>query len=219
LVRRPRLLLLAAGDDQYHDHGKIGLFLKAMLSSAGFNTTYAAGFEALTGEHLSRHDVVVMYAVSASLSAARLAMLLDAVRGAQPNDRGKPVGFVGLHGVTTSFQDNEEWKRLIGASFVSHPDMGPVYRFTVRDTSHPVTRGVEDFNLIDELYLFNEHAPFTILLSCLYEGTERPVAWHKPYGQGRIFYLALGHDTEQLGDENVRQLIVNGIHWTTEERA
>ncbi len=213
MVNDRRVLLLCCGDDQYHDHRKIGAFLQDMLTSSGCASTYAEDFNALSAGTLRRCDAVVMYAVSASAPPDNIHALLEAVRGDAPNDQGRPVGFVGLHGVTTSFQDNEEWKRLVGAGFVSHPDMGPAYRFTVGAQPHPVMRGVAAFDLVDELYFFNIHTRFTTLLSCFHEGLERPVAWCKPYGKGRVFYLALGHDILQLGNGNVRRLIENGAGW------
>jgi type 1 glutamine amidotransferase len=185
-----------------------------MLRGEGFTVTYVADPGLVTAEMLYRQDVMVMYAVSAELPTGNLEGLLDAVRGVQCNDRERPVGFVGLHGVTTSFQESNDWKRLIGASFISHPDMGPAYRFTVKDASHPVMDGVTDFDLVDELYFSEVHARFSVLLSCRYEGIERPVAWHKQYGRGKVFYLALGHDVVQLGNEHVRRMIANGVRWT-----
>jgi uncharacterized protein len=209
-----RVLFLCFGDNQYHDHGKIGTFLNAALRSSGFSVTSATDPGAITPDALAAHDAVVMYAVAATAARAQLDALLETVRGDRLNDRGRPVGFVGLHGVTTSFQDSAEFKRLIGASFLSHPDMGPAYRFKVKDASQPLMTGITDFSLTDELYLFETHERFSVVLFCLYEGVERPVAWHKPYGRGKVFYLALGHDTEQLGDANVRRLIDNGVRWS-----
>lgn len=212
-----RVLLVCTGDDTYHDHETIGLFLNGMLTASSFETTYTTDFDALTPENLRRYDTVVMYAVQTRAPAERIGALLMAMRGAQLNDRGRPVGFVGLHGVTTSFQDNDGFRNMIGATFVTHPDMGPTYRFIVKDPSHPVMWEINDFDLVDELYLFDIQARFPVLLSCLYEGGERPVAWCRPYGEGRVFYLALGHGTEQLGNENVRRMIGNGVIWTAGE--
>jgi type 1 glutamine amidotransferase len=188
--------------------------LDGMLRGEGCAVTYVTDPGLVTAEALCRQDAVVMYAVSAALPAGNLEALLDAVRGVRCNDRDQPVGLVGLHGVTTSFQDSNDWKRLIGASFISHPDMGPAYHFTVKDPDHPVMSGVADFDLVDELYFSEVHARFSVLLSCTHEGIERPVAWHKQYGRGKVFYLALGHDVEQLGNGHVRRMIANGVRWT-----
>jgi type 1 glutamine amidotransferase len=209
-----RVLLVCTGDDTYHDHGAIGSFLNEMLGASGFETTYTTDFDVFTPENLHRYDTVVMYAVQTRAPVERIDALLKAVGGARLNDRGRPVGFVGVHGVTTSFQDNDGFRNMIGAAFVTHPDMGPAYRFIVQDPSHPVMREINDFNLVDELYFFDIRARFPVLLSCFYEGEERPVAWCRPYGEGRVFYLALGHGTEQLGNENVRRMIENGVRWT-----
>jgi type 1 glutamine amidotransferase len=217
MVGPVRVLLLCFGDDQYHDHGAIGAFLNELLSARRFDVEFGNTADALAPAALKRCDAVVLYAVNAAAPPDKIGHLLAAVSGECPNYRGAPVGFAGVHGSTTSFQDNVEYKRLIGASFVSHPDMGPAYRFAVKDRKHPVTRGVDDFELKDELYFFDYHAPFDTLVSCLYEGTERPAAWAKTYGRGRVFYLALGHGLEQTADPNFQTLLCNGIRWTAAE--
>jgi uncharacterized protein len=214
MVAPIRLLLLCFGDNQYHDHTAIGAFLRTFLADQGFAVSFSDGARSLEPGSLSRCDAVVMYAVGAVAPPEALDHLLGAVSGERPNDRGRPVGFAGIHGVTVSFQDSAEFKRLVGASFVSHPDMGPALEFAVKDAAHPVTAGVRNFRLVDELYCFDYHAPFTTLVTCLHDNVERPVVWTREYGRGRVFYLALGHGVGQMTDPNFQALLVNGIRWS-----
>jgi type 1 glutamine amidotransferase len=214
MVAPARLLFVCFGDNQYHDHGAIGVFLKTLLADQGFAVSFSDDPGALEPGALSRCDAVVMYAVGAVAPPAALDHLFKAVNGERPNDRGRPVAFAGIHGVTVSFQDSAEFKRLVGASFVSHPEMGPAIEFSIKDAAHPVTAGVRDFRLSDELYCFDYHSPFTTLVSCLHENIERPVVWTRQYGQGRVFYLALGHGVGQMTDPNFQTLLVNGIRWS-----
>jgi type 1 glutamine amidotransferase len=213
MVAPVRLMLVCFGDDRYHDHAAIGAFLNKFLSGQGFAVTYARKPDAFTPDALRQTDAVVMYAVGASAPQEPLDNLLKAVSGARVNDRGRAVGFAGIHGVTTSFPDSAGFRNMLGASFVSHPDMGPLYRFAVKAPAHPVVAGVSGFRLKDELYFFDTHSPFTVLVSCLHEKIERPVVWIKNYGRGSVFYIALGHGLEQLGNRNVRRLLANGVAW------
>jgi hypothetical protein len=40
-----------------------------------------------------------------------------------------------------------------------------------------------------------------------------PVAWTKAWGQGRVYYLALGHNPESCQAEIFRTLLCRGAHW------
>jgi uncharacterized protein len=40
-----------------------------------------------------------------------------------------------------------------------------------------------------------------------------PVAWTKPWGQGRVFYLALGHDAPACRQEIFGELLRRGVVW------
>ncbi|MBN2351620.1 MAG: ThuA domain-containing protein [Spirochaetales bacterium] len=214
MVAPVRVLFLCFGDDTYHDHGAAGDYLRRFLGGRGFDVSVSNDpASSLVPAALAACDAVVLYAVSASAPAENVDHLLKAVSGARLNDRKRPVGFCGVHGATTSFQDNAGFRNMLGASFVSHPDMGPLYEFTVKDRSHPVTAGLADFRLKDELYCFDTHAPFTTLVSCRHETVERPVVWTKGYGSGNVFYIALGHGLEQMSDPNFQALLANGVHW------
>ena len=57
--------------------------------------------------------------------------------------------------------------------------------------------------------LFN----FTVLATALWKGGTVPVVWTKPWGQGRVCWIALGHNPESCGDENFRTLLVRGTLW------
>lgn len=214
MVEKTNILLLCTGDNQYHNHGEIGLELKKNLSIQNFDVLLTDDFNWLLPKNIKKHDTIVFYSIGAATSNDNINGLLNAVNGSNLNYKGNPVGFVGIHGVTTSFQDSKEYKKMIGASFVSHPDIGPIYNFKV-NKNHVITKNIDDFQLKDELYLFNIHSEFNTLISCNYENIERPIAWYKQYGKGRIFYIALGHGIEQINNSNFKELVVNGIKWTS----
>jgi type 1 glutamine amidotransferase len=214
LVEKIKILLLCAGDNQYHDHVKIGFELKKNLSIQNFDVFLTDDFNLLLPENIKRYDTIVSYSVGAKTSNDNINSLLNAVSGTNLNYKGNPVGFVGIHGATTSFQDNEEYKKMIGASFITHPDFGPIYYFKV-NKDHAITKNIDDFQLPDELYLFTIHSDFNTLISCNYEDIVRPIAWYKYYRKGRIFYLALGHGIEQINNPILKELIINGINWTS----
>jgi type 1 glutamine amidotransferase len=65
----------------------------------------------------------------------------------------------------------------------------------------------------EELYLMETYGHFDLLLSTYFKGFERPIAWVKPYGHGRVFYTALGHDQVQTENPNFQRMLINAVRW------
>jgi uncharacterized protein len=42
-----------------------------------------------------------------------------------------------------------------------------------------------------------------------------PLAWTRSFGQGRVFYTALGHESGVWRDSRYRRLLLNAILWST----
>ncbi|MEM7016952.1 MAG: ThuA domain-containing protein [Pseudomonadota bacterium] len=98
--------------------------------------------------------------------------------------------------------------RSLGSRFVAHP---PITTFPVHvtDVKHPLTDGLEDFEVEEEPYYCEYFGDNKILLEAFYKmpskgyvqtdfGTDRdshPQMYLHPVGQGEVLYLALGHCT------------------------
>lgn len=141
--------------------------------------------------------------------------LLDFVRG------GK--GFVIFHAASACFSEWEEYQELIGATWgkgiTGH---GSIHRFpvTIVDNEHPVTRGLSGFVTRDELWHRMPVKPDTRVLARAYSaeeqggiGTYEPVIYITPFGAGRSFNCALGHDATALKSVGCRLLMLRGTQW------
>lgn len=97
-----------------------------------------------------------------------------------------------------------------------HDARGP---FAVRivDKSHPVTRGLSDFETDDELYTcLTGDAPIHVLADATskVDKQDHPMAFVREYGKGRVFLTTLGHDVKAFTNSCVPQLIRQGGAWT-----
>lgn len=93
---------------------------------------------------------------------------------------------------------------LLGTQFKAHPPIGP-FRVEVTNKAHPLTTGLEDFEVIDELYLSKTTAPIKVLMQTRFAGeatgfvdaqwpeTTVPVLYLRDLGKGGILYNTLGH--------------------------
>ncbi|TDJ36637.1 MAG: ThuA domain-containing protein [Gammaproteobacteria bacterium] len=98
--------------------------------------------------------------------------------------------------------------RTLGSRFVAHP---AIETFTVRvtDPAHPLTKGIDDFELEEEPYYCEFFGDNEVLLEASYTtpssgyvrsdfGTDResqPQMYLHPAGDGQVLYLTLGHCT------------------------
>lgn len=135
------------------------------------------------------------------------------------------TGFAGWHGMVASFRASLPYSFLIGASFVEHPG-GEAVRvpFTVKivDHEHPVTRGIEDFEVASEQYYLHVDPAVHALATTTFDGApdhawlagvEMPAVYVKRFGEGRVFFAMGGHELEEMERPEMTRLIRQGMDW------
>jgi type 1 glutamine amidotransferase len=103
---------------------------------------------------------------------------------------------------SNSVRDNVQLPVMLGSKFITHP---PYTHFTVSvaQPEHPLLKGIESFEVDDELYVIEHGDEIEVLLYTRWGGEalggrlvpedERPLMYLKQTGEGAVFYLALGH--------------------------
>jgi len=146
--------------------------------------------------------------------------LLDFVRS------GK--GFSLFHAASACFSEWPEYQRLIGATWdKAATGHGAIHSFpvTITDHKHPITRGLPDFSIRDELWHKMAIQPKARAL-CAAEsfaekggsGADEPVVLVSRFGNGRSFYLTLGHDVAAMDTLGWRMLMLRGAEWAATGR-
>jgi type 1 glutamine amidotransferase len=144
-------------------------------------------------------------------------------------------GLVGIHAATDSCYNHEAYGDTIGAYFWGHPWRANS-RVTIRveDPEHaliaPVFQSLESFELVEEIYQFQEE-PYSrerlrILLNLDPERSDPvdpkkirrkdgdfPVAWVQKVGKGRVFYTSLGHNHHIFTDPMLLKHYLAGIQF------
>jgi hypothetical protein len=67
--------------------------------------------------------------------------------------------------------------------------------------------------ITDEQYILDYDPRVTVLANALYQGRPMPVLWTKDWGQGRVFYSALGHDPKACQQAMFQQTLIRGALW------
>ena len=177
---------------------------------------------AISRENLARFEAVVFYTTGElPFDDGQKEALLEFVR-----DGG---GFVGIHSAADTFYEWPAYGELIGARFDGHPWVQKV-RVRVEDSWHPSTIHLAPaFGIEDEIYQFKDwdRAKVHVLLSLDPDsvdlgakGVKRrdrdfPLAWCREFGEGRVFYTALGHREELWRDPRFLTHVVEGIRWAS----
>jgi len=119
-------------------------------------------------------------------------------------------GLVGIHG--TAWWIGGRAVDLIGGHANWHPP-GLTFTVNVNDSQHPVTQGLDNFEVEDEIYISAYDPAIHILASADWHNRAHPMAWVKPYGAGRVFYTTLGHGPNTFTRPGMQQLIQQGVRW------
>jgi uncharacterized protein len=189
-------------EPDYHPMKNIEESLKETLLN-NLDLTFTEDRNYFNYEELSKFNLCILYVDSfgKKLSQQHIKGLLTYVL----NGGGLLVIHNGL-----SYQDNAEFAQLVGGKFVSHPPY-QMLNYRVEKVKHPILEGVEDFEMTEELYTFDidNFSNHEILLYASNLELTMPAAWVKNFGEGKVVYLAPGHDAKSFDNTSFRKLIVN----------
>jgi type 1 glutamine amidotransferase len=213
-----RILVLTGGHDYKAEP------FNQMLASLGPGITYQvaefpAAYNMFLPVNRDRYDVLVFYHMWDKITDDQARVFAECIKS------GKPV--VALHHSICAFESWPEYRNIIGGKYFLNPTTvnGKEYpagsyihdlHFSVKviDPKHPVTRGVEDFEIFDETYKGYYVADEVIpLLATDESSSEQIIAWAKKYGKARIVVLQSGHDTPTFENPDYRKLLKQAIEW------
>ena len=114
------------------------------------------------------------------------------------------TGLVVLHAADNAFPGWVEYETMTALLWRQGTGHGQYHEFEVKitDKDHPITRGLEDFRLWDELYhrLVHMHdAPYRVLATAYSDpatggtGNDEPMMTVQQYGKGRVYHHVMGH--------------------------
>ena len=188
--------------------------------SGAFDVTFADDVAPFSEENLKHYDAVMFYTTGElPMNSQQKEALLDFVRSGH--------GFVGVHSATDTFYMWPEYLELIGGYFNDHPWHQNV-TVDVVDPANPIVSALApSFQINDEIYQISDfqYRDTHVLLrldpksvDLTRKGVHRrfygwPLAWTRNYGEGRVFYTALGHELAVWQDPRYQKMLLNGIKW------
>jgi hypothetical protein len=130
-------------------------------------------------------------------------------------------GLLALHTAVICFDADPTWRALTGASWnwerSSHPPVGPVdVDVTDAGRRHPITAGIEAFEIVDECYGFLDEQPAVDpLLTAPHGGRRHPLLWARQVDEGRVVTDVLGHGIESIDHPSHRTILRRSAAWAS----
>ena len=234
-AHRPRALAIIG--DRYHSPIVMRDGLSTALVRENIPVTFLEDVTALTAESLAEYQLLIMARNGRYWPDGYV------LRGPAPKEGSaeKPVpdkpfrewmteaqerainefvarggGLLAMHNAQTYYPP--EYSKLIGATFGGHPHP---YTFTivVENPNHPITAGVENYEIFDEQHMskYTLDSEHLLLRSLSRENVEAAAGWWQEVGKGRICYLTPGHTPEALNHPMTQRLIRNAARWLVHE--
>ena len=198
--------VLFLGDNGPHRPTERFELLQPALASRGIELTYSDDMRDINSAKLAGYDALAIYANVTEISPEQEAAMLDFV--------ALGGGLVPIHCASYCFHNSPKYIELVGAQFQRHGT--GVFKESIINHDHPVTKGLEEIESWDETYVHAKHNEDRTVLSERRddEGAE-PWTWVRNHGKGRVFYTAWGHDQRTWSNEGFHALMESGIRWAS----
>ena len=181
-----------------------------VLESEGFDVDVSDTLDSYLDEKLMRAvSLVVPIWTMGEITAEQEKGLLDAVASG--------AGIAGFHGgMGDSFRNNTEYQWMTGGQWVAHPgNCIPSYVVNVTNREHPITKGIDDFTMVDtEQYYLHVDPSNNVLATTTFDnGCVMPAVWTRKWGKGRVFYASFGHTYKDFDIPEAVEIVRRGMVW------
>ncbi|MEM7576982.1 MAG: ThuA domain-containing protein [Planctomycetota bacterium] len=218
-----RALIVFGGWDGHTPKQSAELFGQA-LGDAGYAVTLRDTLDAyLDADALAATDLIVPIFTMSTITDEQWNGLNHAVQSG--------TGVAGFHGgMLDAFRNNTEYQWMTGAQWVAHPG-DCIERHTVHVTDaglgHPITAGLDDFELYDTEQYFCHVDPGNHVLcdtvfdqahgdpSLYTQHTVMPYAYCKTWGKARVFAAMWGHTYKDFDVAEAKEIVLRGMVWAT----
>ncbi len=126
-------------------------------------------------------------------------------------------GIVLIHHAILAWREWDLWNEAVGfktRSFKYKPNINMSIK--IADKNHPVTKGLNDFEIVDEGYILNSKhdGKGKVLLTTQHENAMQEVVWTRKCQNSNVFCIALGHDNLAWSNPGFQRVVSNGMQWS-----
>jgi type 1 glutamine amidotransferase len=219
----PKLRLLIVTGGHGFDRDAFSAIFDSFAGVEWREVTHPDANDSYAPEVAETYDALLLYDMNQEITEEQKAAFVALLNG------GK--GLVVLHHALANYQEWDEFEKIAGGRYHTQPytrdgkqHPASTYRHGVdisvhvADPDHPVTAGLEDFTIHDEVYGgFSVQPTVHALLTTDHPESSETLAWTNEYGKSRIVTIQLGHDAHAYENPNYRKLVQQAIRWVAAE--
>ncbi|GGJ38572.1 ThuA domain-containing protein [Deinococcus roseus] len=205
--------LIVYGGWEGHAPAQFNTWFRQRLERNGFEVQSLDRIEDITPESV-QVDLIVPHWTMGKLTPQASQLIREAVLNG--------TGLAGIHGgMGDAFREDTEFQFMTGGQFVCHPGNIRPYSVQIKDHDHPISQGLQDFQVQTEQYYMHVDPANHVLATTTFDdqhapwiaGTVMPIAWTRQHGKGRVFYHSLGHALSDMQVPEVEALTLRGFLW------
>ncbi|MEE2709843.1 MAG: ThuA domain-containing protein [Gemmatimonadota bacterium] len=128
---------------------------------------------------------------------------------------GNGGGVLGVHGANAFLTQYKVYTEMIGSEFLGHDPLGAFDVHSADDVDDILPRLERQFRVTDECYnmKIQTDAPLRWFQKGLWRFEEKPLGYVRDYGEGKVFYTALGHDHRTFQNPAFQDLLIKGLRY------
>ena len=220
-MKRKKALIFWGGWDG-HEPDKVANRFAGLLEKNGYKVVVQNNFDRMNdAAYLKSLDLIVACWTMGDIPGDCVTAISEAV--------GAGVGLAGCHGgMCDSFRNDTQWQFITGGQWVSHPGGDGIdYTVNIVKSDSPIVADLEDFPVCSEHYYLHIDPAVEVLATTRFplvtyyhisnKPVDMPVAWTKSWGNGRVFYISLGHHDDVFDKSPSAQIMMErGMIWAGE---
>jgi len=210
-------VLFVYGGWEGHQPKEISEVFIKTLADEGYDIEVSTTLNSLFNmEKLKEKDLIVINWTMGKLEGEMEKNLLEVIKSG--------TGFAGWHGgAGDAFRNNCDFQFMVGGQFVAHPGGIVEYEVNIVKPDDPIVKGISDFKLKSEQYYMHIDPSNEVLATTTFkntgdewiDGTVIPAVWKRKYGKGKVFYASFGHNADDFGVPEAKEIVKRGLLWAS----
>jgi len=213
-----RILLFTGGHD--FDREAFDVLKKSLPDMTVVEVTHPNALAMLRPANRSSFDVILLYDLPTVINEQEKQDFLDCLK--------EKKGLVVMHHAFASYPEWPEFQRIMGGRYhlkewtdskgIVQPASTYLhdvqFHVKVADRKHPVTKDINDFDILDETYgLCTVNPGVHVLLTTDEPTSNSSITWAHRYGKTKVVTTLLGHDNHAWSNPAFAKLLIQAIRW------
>jgi uncharacterized protein len=200
-----------------HEPEQTATHMAGILKQEGYRVEVSNSLDSFKdADRLKALSLIVPCWTMGDMTPEQTTGLLEAVKSG--------VGLAGWHGgMCDAFRGNTGYQFMTGGQWVEHPGGIIDYTVHIANREDPIMHGIQDFRMHSEQYYLLVDPSNEVLATTTFSGDPypwingcvMPQVWKRRYGQGKVFYSALGHAAGDFQVPAVTEIMKRGMVWAS----